>query len=112
MGEDDPSEWDDDEYEHWYPHWKLLGLRMHGLYTLDEFCEKYEYYGDSHKTLLPLSIDHLNSLFGFSANGTGKALHSEALWEPDESQGDLLDPQNEQWGFTFLPLKGRVDSDY
>lgn len=104
--EDNPSERDDEEYEHWYPHWKLLGLRMHGLYKLDEFSRMYEYHTDAHRRTLPLSIDNLNSLFGFSDKQTGRALHSKALWEP-HAEDDLTDPETDQEGFIFLPLRDR-----
>ena len=81
--EDNPLERDEGELEYWYPRWKLLGLSMHGLYHLSEFPGDYELenkYKDF-PDFIALSIDNLNSLFGFCDKETGKAMHSKDLWE-------------------------------
>ena len=119
--EDNPSERDEGELEYWYPRWKLLGLRMHGLHTVYEFPghvdeDKYgnHYSGGPYRGFIPLSIENLNSLFGFSDKETGKVMHSKDLWE-QMSTDDFIDPTDGYsglgltggFGFRFLPLKDR-----
>ena len=118
--EDNPSERDEDELEYWYPRWKLLGLHMHGLYTEYEFpgrVDEDEYYSDGHGDFIPLSIENLNSLFGFCDKETGKAIHSKDLWE-EISTDDFIDPTACSGlglacglGFRFLPLKDRYTNN-
>eukprot|EP00656_Telonema_subtile_P029319 TRINITY_DN32472_c0_g1_i1.p1 TRINITY_DN32472_c0_g1~~TRINITY_DN32472_c0_g1_i1.p1 ORF type:complete len:365 (+),score=39.99 TRINITY_DN32472_c0_g1_i1:115-1209(+) len=101
---DDSGDWDQDEIEHWYPHWKLLGLRMHGLYT------GADWYGpdcDGGDLDLSLTVDDLNLLFGFSNEGPlgmGCTRGADALWRPRSypDGADLADPETEQDGFVFV----------
>ena len=69
-------------------------------------------WSDGHRGFMSLSIESLNSFFGFCDKETGKAIHSKDLWGKF-STDDYIDPTcgcsgmglSLGSGSRFLPLK-------